>query len=148
MARKIKIPHTYVIIFSIIIVASVFTWFVPGGSFEREVITTSAGKSEVIKANSFHYVENAPQTWQVFSAFYKGFVRSPKIIVFILILGGAFWILNESKAIDMGVYSFLKKSDKLNKFKLIRYLGVSAHFFIRGIRSVPPAITFTCSSPT
>lgn len=125
MAGKLKIPHTYVIIFSIIIIAAVFTWFVPGGSFEREVITTSAGKSEVIKANSFQYQDNSPQTWQIFSAFYKGFVRSPKIIVFILILGGAFWLLNESKAIDMGVYSFLKKSDKLNKFKLIRYLGVN-----------------------
>lgn len=125
MTPKFKIPHTYVIIFSIIIVAAIFTWFVPGGSFEREKITTSAGSSEVIRANSFQYTGNSPQTWQIFSAFYKGFVRSPKIIVFILILGGAFWILNESKAIDMGVYAFLKKSDKLNKFRLIRFLGVN-----------------------
>lgn len=125
MAPKLKIPHTYVIIFSIIVLASVFTWFVPGGSFEREVIQTTSGKSEVIKANSFHYLESTPQTWQVFSAFYKGFVRSPKIIVFILILGGAFWLLNESKAIDMGVYAFLRKSNSLNKFRLIRYLGVN-----------------------
>jgi len=125
MAPKFKIPHTYVIIFSIILVAAVFTWFVPGGAFEREKITTSSGSSEVIKANSFHYTENVPQTWQIFSAFYKGFVRSPKIIVFILILGGAFWLLNESKAIDMGVYAFLKKSNTLNRHKVIRFLGVN-----------------------
>jgi uncharacterized ion transporter superfamily protein YfcC len=125
MASKIRIPHTYVIIFSIIIVAAIFTWFVPGGAFDRETITTSSGKSEVIKANSFRYIESAPQTWQVFSSFYKGFIRSPKIIVFILILGGAFWILNESKAIDMGVYAFLKKSEKFNRYRLIRYLGVN-----------------------
>ncbi len=125
MTPKYKIPHTYVIIFSIILVAAVLTWFIPGGAFEREKITTSAGSSEVIKANSFHYTDNVPQTWQIFSAFYKGFVRSPKIIVFILILGGAFWLLNESKAIDMGVYSFLKKSDTLNRYRLIRFLGVN-----------------------
>lgn len=125
MAFKVKIPHTYVIIFSIIIIAAIFTWFVPGGSFEREKITTSSGSSEVIKANSFQFTDNAPQTWQIFSAFYKGFVRSPKIIVFILILGGAFWLLNESKAIDLGVYSFLKKSDKLNRYKVIKFLGVN-----------------------
>ena len=123
--RKLKIPHTYVIIFSIIILAAIFTWFVPGGSFEREKITTSGGTSEVIKANSFRYVENTPQTWHIFSAFYKGFVRSPKIIVFILILGGAFWLVNESKAIDMGVYAFLKKSARLNRYRLIRWLGVN-----------------------
>ncbi len=125
MARKFKIPHTYVIIFSIIVVAAVFTWFVPGGSFERETIITSGGESEVIVANSFQYTENAPQTWQIFSAFYKGFVRTPKIIVFILILGGAFWILNESKAIDMGVYAFLEKSNRFNKYRVIRFLGVN-----------------------
>ena len=125
MTPRFKIPHTYVIIFSIILLAAVFTWFVPGGSFEREKITTSSGSSEVVKANSFHYVDNSPQTWQIFSAFYKGFVRSPKIIVFILILGGAFWLLNESKAIDMGVYAFLKKSDSLNRYRLIRFLGVN-----------------------
>lgn len=125
MAKAFKIPHTYVIIFSIILVAAAFTWFVPGGTFEREKLVTSSGTSEVIKANSFQYVDNVPQTWQIFSAFYKGFVRSPKIIVFILILGGAFWLLNESKAIDMGVYSFLKKSDHLNKYRVIRFLGVN-----------------------
>jgi len=82
-------------------------------------------KYRSIKTDSFRYIDNQPQTWEIFSAFYKGFVRSPKIIVFILILGGAFWILNESRAIDMGVYAFLKKSDKLNRFSLIRKLGVN-----------------------
>lgn len=125
MGFKLKIPHTYVIIFSIIVIAAVFTWFVPGGTFQREVINTSSGKSEVIKAHSFEYVDSAPQTWQIFSSFYKGFVRSPKIIVFILILGGAFWLLNESKAIDMGVYSFLEKSNRFNKYRFIRFLGVN-----------------------
>ncbi len=122
---RFRVPHTYVIIFSIIVFAAGLTWFIPGGSFEREVINTSSGKSEVIKAHSFAYSENVPQTWQIFSAFYKGFVRSPKIIVFILILGGAFWLLNESKAIDMGVYAFLKRSNKFNKYLIIRFLGVN-----------------------
>ncbi len=125
MAFGKKIPHTYVIIFFVILIAAAFTWFVPGGNFLREPITTNSGTRDVIVPNSFQYTENVPQTWQVFSAFYEGFVRSPKIIVFILILGGAFWILNESRAIDLGVYSFLKKSEKLNKFKLIRALGVN-----------------------
>jgi uncharacterized ion transporter superfamily protein YfcC len=123
--KKIQIPHTYVIIFSIIVIAAVFTWFVPGGVFEREKITTSGGTSEVIKTDSFRYVENSPQTWQIFSAFYKGFVRSPKIIVFILILGGAFWLINESRAIDTGVYAFLQKSARFNRFRLIRRMGVN-----------------------
>ncbi len=124
MASSSKIPHTYVIVFLIIILAAIFTWFVPGGHFERKTIETSGGPQQVIDASTFRYLDNQPQTWQILSAFYKGFVRSPKIIVFILILGGTFWLLNESKAIDVGVYAFLQRSDKLNKVALFRKIGV------------------------
>lgn len=125
MSTTSRIPHTYVIVFGIILLAAMFTWFVPGGEFRREYIETEHGMREVINANSFQYVDSQPQTWQVFSAFYKGFVRTPKIIVFILILGGAFWLLNESKAIDVGVYAFLKKSGRLNRYWFFRTVGVN-----------------------
>jgi uncharacterized ion transporter superfamily protein YfcC len=120
-----KFPHTYVIVFFIILLAAVTTWIVPAGEFSRQTIETNGNKREVIQTDSYHQVDQQPQTWQIFSAFYKGFVRSPKIIVFILILGGAFWILNESKAIDAGVNTFLLKSKKLEKYWLFNKLGVN-----------------------
>lgn len=120
-----KVPHTYVIIFSLIILAAITTWIVPAGEFSRKTIDTGGVKREVIDASSYKQVEQQPQTWQVFSSFYKGFVRSPKIIVFILILGGAFWIMNESKAIDVGVQSFLQRSRRMERFRLIRKIGIN-----------------------
>jgi len=120
-----KFPHTYVIVFFIILLATVTTWIVPAGEFNRQTIDTNGNKREVIQTGSYHQVEQQPQTWQIFSAFYKGFVRSPRIIVFILILGGAFWILNESRAIDAGVNSFLQKSQHLEKYWLFKKLGVN-----------------------
>ena len=120
-----KFPHTYVIVFFIIIIAAVTTWIVPSGEFNRQKIETNGNTREIIQTGSYHQVEQQPQTWQIFSAFYKGFVRSPKIIVFILILGGAFWILNESKAIDAGVDAFLRKSSKLEKYWILKKLGVN-----------------------
>jgi len=120
-----KFPHTYVIVFFIILLAAVTTWIVPAGEFNRQTIDTNGNKREVIQTDSYHQVEQQPQTWQIFSAFYKGFVRSPKIIVFILILGGAFWILNESRAIDAGVNSFLQKSLYLEKYWVFNKLGVN-----------------------
>ena len=35
--KKREFPHTYVIIFALIVFAAVLTWFVPGGKFAREV---------------------------------------------------------------------------------------------------------------
>lgn len=125
MLKGKKIPHTYVIVFSIIVIAAALTWFFPGGEYERETKIVNQTEREVIIQDSFSYTENEPQTWQIFSALFEGFVDKADIIVFILIIGGAFWIINESRAIDVGIFSFLKYSRRLEKFKFIRKLGVN-----------------------
>jgi uncharacterized ion transporter superfamily protein YfcC len=39
-------------------------------------------------------------------------------------IGGAFWIMNESKSIDVGIFSFLQFTRGLEKNKLVKLLGV------------------------
>jgi len=124
MKRKLKIPHTYVIVFSFIIAAALLTWILPGGEFERETIRIGGTEREVIVQDSFHAAEKSPQTWQVFSALFDGFADKADIIVFILIIGGAFWVMNESRAIDVGIQSFLKRIRVLERFRFFRWLGV------------------------
>ncbi len=124
MSKKINIPHTYVIVFAIIIIAGVLTWIIPGGSFEREIIKVNGIDREVIKSNNFHYIGNTPQTWQIFSAIFDGFVDKSNIIVFILMIGGAFWIMNQTKSIDIGIYAFLRYTKKIGNNRVLRYLGV------------------------
>ena len=94
---KLKVPNTYVIIFSVLLLCAVSTWFVPGAE---------------------------PQTWQVFSALYEGFSQQAGIIAFVLIIGGAFWVVNSTKAVDVGILKFIAKSRSLEKYGLIRRLGV------------------------
>ena len=112
-----KVPHTYVIIFYIIVLAAITTWFIPGGEYVEQEL---AGKKEMV----FQPVESQPQTWQVFGALFKGFERQAGIIVFILMIGGAFWIMNDSKAIDVGIFAFLKFTQKLERWKFFKALGV------------------------
>lgn len=125
-----KVPHTYVIIFLIILFSAALTWILPGGEFARETITVNNVQREVIDSHSFHYVDKAPQTWQVFSAFFKGFENTSNIIVFILIIGGAFWIVNDSKAIDMGIYSFLLFARNLEHRRWFKKVGVDNLIFV------------------
>ena len=115
-----KIPHTFTIVFALIVLSAVLTWFVPAGEYLRQTVD---GR-EVVVSDSFHRVDAAPQTWQIFSALFNGFVDKADIIVFILMVGGAFWILNNSHAIDVGVMAFLRRVQRLSKYKLIRKLGV------------------------
>jgi len=124
MAKKRSIPHTYVIVFFIIVISAILTWVVPGGEFERHTVTVGQTEREVIKSESFHYVESQPQTWEIFSALFDGFVDKADIIVFILLIGGAFWIMNHSRAIDVGIYSFLMFTKKLEHNRVLKFLGV------------------------
>ena len=101
-------PNTYIILFGLILLCAVVTWLLPGGQYVRAQDGTMA----------FTQVDAAPQTWQVFAALYKGFVKQAGIIVFILIVGGAFWILNASGAADFGIRKFIARAGRYDKLVL------------------------------
>lgn len=124
MAFKFKIPHTFTIVFAIIIVCAIATWIVPGGEYARETIVVDGTERSVVDASSFQNVDHVPQTWQIFTAFFKGFTRTSHIIIFILMIGGAFWVLNYTNAINIGIDSFLKTTDKLQHNRVLKKIGV------------------------
>ncbi len=125
MRVKFTIPHNLVIVFSIVIFAAILTWIVPGGRYERETVSVNGVERSVIVYGSFKYVDSQPQTWQIFSAFYKGFINMSHIIVFVLMIGGAFWIMNDTRAIDVGIFSFLGFTRNMERYKPVRFLGVN-----------------------
>lgn len=125
MRFRFSIPHNLVIVFSIVIIAAVLTWIIPGGRYDRETVTVNGVERSVIVNGSFKYVDSQPQTWQIFSAFYKGFINMSHIIVFVLMIGGAFWIMNDTKAIDVGIFSFLGFTRKMEKYRPVRFMGVN-----------------------
>ena len=94
---RIKVPNTYVIIFCVLLVSAISTWFVSGGE---------------------------PQTWQVFSALYEGFSQQAGIIAFVLVIGGAFWVVNSTKAVDDGIMKFIGKVQRLERYSFVRKAGV------------------------
>ena len=107
--RKIKIPNTYVIIGAIILLCAVATWFVPGGQYVKAEDGTL----------SYEQVDHVPQTWQVFSSIYHGFVKQAGIIIFILVVGGAFWLLNATGAVAAGISRFIARVGKYDKVVLV-----------------------------
>ena len=102
-------PNTYVILFGLILLCAAVTWLLPGGQYVRTEDGTLA----------YSQVQASPQTWQVFSALYNGFVKQAGIIVFILIVGGSFWILNASGAADFGIRRFIARAGRYDKLVLV-----------------------------
>ncbi len=125
MHHNFKIPHTFTIVFFIIVACAALTWFIPGGEFDRKIVLVDGHERSVVVDNSFHHVESQPQTWQIFTSFFKGFERTASIIVFILMIGGAFWILNETNAINKGIYLFLNQTQRMQQQRLFKEVDVN-----------------------
>lgn len=123
--KKIKIPHTFTIVFVIVVVCAAMTWIIPGGEFERKLVEVNGIERNIVIPNSFQNIDSTPQTWQIFTAFFKGFERTSNIIVFILMIGGAFWIVNYTNTINIAISNFLKVIEKVQKNKIINKIGVN-----------------------
>ncbi|MGQ9799715.1 MAG: YfcC family protein [Ignavibacterium sp.] len=105
---RLKVPNTYLLIFSLLVLIAALTWIIPGGKYERTIMN---GR-EVVVPNSFKYVDSHPQgVFDLFISPLKGFVEAALIIGFVLIVGGAFNVLAKTDAIN----SLINKLAKAHK---------------------------------
>jgi uncharacterized ion transporter superfamily protein YfcC len=102
---KLRLPNTFVLLFLILAMIAISTWFVPGGQYDTIMVD---GKPR-INPDSFHYVASNPQGFvALMMAPIKGFVEAAQIIGFVLIVGGAFAVLQRTDAIDSMIKSVAK----------------------------------------
>lgn len=102
---KFKVPNTYLLIFSLLVLIAAMTWIIPGGQYERAVVN---GR-EVVVQNSFKYIQNEPQGFlAIFIAPLKGFVEAALIIGFILLVGGSFNVLAKTDAINSLIHKLAR----------------------------------------
>ncbi|KAA3620249.1 MAG: putative basic amino acid antiporter YfcC [Calditrichaeota bacterium] len=108
--KNLKIPNTYFIIFAITVFVAIATWIIPGGEYDK---VQKAGKNVVV-ADSFHKVESQPQgIGAVLRAPINGFVSAAQIIAFVLIVGGAFSIIQRTAAIDVAITHLVRAHEKI-----------------------------------
>ncbi|MCP4151587.1 MAG: putative basic amino acid antiporter YfcC [bacterium] len=120
-----KIPNTFVIVFSIILLAAIATWIVPGGKYER--ITTAKGDTTIVK-DSFKYEKNNPQYLTVFSAPLKGFVKLANIIGFVFFVGGAFYVIQKTGAINAGITELVRRMKGKEKLVIVIIMTIFSFF--------------------
>lgn len=102
---KLRLPNTYVLLVALLALIALATWVVPGGRFD----TATMGGKTVVVAGSYHLVEARPQGLTAFlTAPIKGFVEAALIIGFVLIVGGAFAVLQKTEAIDAMIKAVAK----------------------------------------
>ncbi|AYE36686.1 hypothetical protein DB313_04420 [Borrelia turcica IST7] len=122
MIGKIKIPSSFTIIFSLIVLMTILTYVLPAGEFSKEMREVNGSMKEVIVAGTYHTVERAPRgfldgIYTVLTSMAKGMEHAVEVIVFILIVGGAYGVILRTGAVDAGIAAAIRKMG--NKDKLL-----------------------------
>ncbi len=103
--KKFNVPHVYILLLALILICSVLSYIIPAGQYDM----MDAGGREVINSETYHVVESTPVSlMQFLSAVPRGMTESAQIIFFIFIIGGAFAVLEKTKAIEAGVGRLVK----------------------------------------
>lgn len=96
---RFRVPHTLVLLFSMVLIAQLMTWILPQGQFERS--TNEVGREEVV-AGTYELIDDGDRVpWhKAFTAIPDGFAAAHDIIFFVFLVGGAFAVLRRTGAID------------------------------------------------
>lgn len=97
----IRMPHIFVVLMILIIAASLASYIVPAGEYDR--VPTEDG-IEVIDPDSFKIVERTPVGILDFMfAIPQGFIETAEIVFGILMIGGMFTVIERTGIINLGV---------------------------------------------
>ncbi|GGF19485.1 hypothetical protein GCM10010954_17750 [Halobacillus andaensis] len=127
--KKFQMPHTYVIIFFVVLFAALLTYIVPAGVFETEDVSyDNSGTEEtrtVLVPDSFSLEEGGSSGTSLFEGgggagllnyVFEGLVSGDKwgsavgVVAFIIIIGGAFGIIMKTRAIEEGILSVIDRT--------------------------------------
>ena len=104
-ARGLKMPHTLVIVGGLVVLVLVLSWLIPSGAFLRTPRLLADGRSILVPVpGSFHVLPKhylGPQT--LLLAPIKGFLDGGTLIAFLLIIGGSFYVFQETGAVEFGI---------------------------------------------
>lgn len=113
MEKKRKgftIPHMFTLILMIIAVCTILTYIIPSGQYDTYVDERGV---EMLVSGSYHRIEQTPVSIMgALKSVQKGMIETASIAGFIFVIGGAFGVVGETKAIEAGIGRIIKKTSK------------------------------------
>ena len=96
--KSIKVPHTLVLLFGMVILAYVATFLVPAGSFEM----VEKEGHQIVVPGTYQQLENVESlpVWSVFTVVPRALGEAQGIIFFLFLIGGALAVIRSTGAID------------------------------------------------
>lgn len=106
--KKFRVPHVYVMILCLLILAALLTYVIPAGQYTY--ITDEATGRRVVDPDSFQYVEQNPTGIVTFvTAIPAGMAAQVDVIMLIVLVIGAFEIINATGALNAGIFAVIRR---------------------------------------
>ncbi len=105
--KKMKVPHVYIILLTVVVICAILTYFVPAGEYTR---IEGPGGRMVVDPTSYHGIDQTPLgVFDILKSIPKGMAEVASIIFFIFIVGGSFAVVQGTGAIEAGIGELTKK---------------------------------------
>ncbi len=126
--KKFSFPHPLTLLITFIFIATILSYFIPAGQFDRHV--DEATGREVVVSGSYHAVDPAPVGFfDAIVAIPRGMIEAADVIFLVFLIGGAFTVVDETKALKRGV-TWL--TNKLAGKEILIIILISIAFAIGG----------------
>ncbi len=105
---KIKVPHTLVLLFGMMVLALIGTYLLPQGQFDS--VENNHGQLTVVPG-SYERLDERQwlEPWELFTVLPRAFADAQGIIFFVFIIGGALAVIKSTGMIDAVLGKVLKK---------------------------------------
>lgn len=108
---KVRLLDSYVLIFIIIILIGISSFFIPSGIFERQ-IDVNTGISYVVP-ESYKIIEKTYiNIFDFIKAIPEGMMQASNVIIFVLLTGGSFGVINATGTINTVVNNIVQRYGK------------------------------------
>ena len=131
---RLHMPHVFVILFFLVLVASISTWIIPPGQFDYQSVDVNGTMRDLVVPGSFHYIDRSEASptgiIDFFCSFHRGMIAGAEIMMMIFIVNAAFSMIVKTGAFDCMMGALLRKFDGKEKilvplFFLIYALGAT-----------------------
>lgn len=96
--RKSKVPHTYVLLFSLIILAVVGSYVLPAGQFDR--VKDEVTHKTIVVPGSYKHVEQTPVSFfNTFISIQKGMIDAGSVVFFVFLVYASFYVVMQTHAL-------------------------------------------------
>jgi uncharacterized ion transporter superfamily protein YfcC len=154
----LKIPHVFIFLFWIIIACSIFSYFIPSGSFERTTRKYGEITQTVVVPGTYqnvpkHYSVKAVLVGEakegmaapisilgVLSAIPKGLADSAVLVFYVFIIGAVFTLIHHTGSINAVLFALIahfKNNPKLLLFLVFMTIFSGSAFMGIGTETIP-----------